>query len=96
MTYLLVLSLAAAIGWELIRYVTPWEIPFRLAPVLVILIAFGISFISNRHVLYSLAAAGGVAIFHKVTGAVAPEPVRIPLIRKPSRPALRSRRIPGL
>jgi hypothetical protein len=74
--HLLELVLATAIGWEVIRYFTPAEIPVRLAPVLVVIIGFGFTFLDSKFLL-AISAAGGVALFHYVTGPTSLKPLKI-------------------
>lgn len=98
---LIVISLAAAIGWEMVRYFTPVDIPVRLAPVIVIVISMLFTLTFHFSVVMAFAAAGGVAIFHKVTGATAVDHMSYSWRRKSRfvipRDVMRtSRRIPKL
>lgn len=79
---LVVVSLAAAIGWELIRYFTPVDIPARAAPVIVIAVALLFTLAFHFSVVMAFAGAGGVAVFHKITGSVPVDHVSYPLRRK--------------
>lgn len=83
---LIVLSLAASIGWELVRYFLPIQIPERIAPVIIILISYlmSIAFTSSPAII-SFAAAGGVAIFHRITDAYALPSLEISNARFPFR-----------
>lgn len=109
LTELLLVSLATVMSWEMLRYITPAEIPVRLSPFIITAISFGWTFSFHPSLIISLAATTGVAVFHKLTGAEGIEPWRIPDSfrrlprRKPSRPGNLpplppsvGRRIPGL
>lgn len=98
MTHLLELILAASIGWEIIRYLTPFEIPVRIAPMLVIALALALTF-ANQRVLEAMAAAAGVAIFNRITNASEKAPEVLSLRRtspKEKTEPSRQHRIPGL
>lgn len=98
---LIVVSLAAAIGWELIRYFTPVDIPVRVAPVIVIIVALLFTLFFHLSVIMAFAAAGGVAIFHRITGATPVEHMTYSLRKKkkfalPREMTRTSHRIPEL
>lgn len=61
---LIVVSFAAFIGWEILRSVTFVQLSARLAPVIVILTAYCLSFLPAR-MLLAFASAGGVALLIK-------------------------------
>jgi hypothetical protein len=93
MTELLVVSLAAAIGWNIVRNFYPWNINPRIAPIVVVLISFLFTFAYTPSAVVAFAAAGGVAVFHKVTDATSLDPVSI---RLPSIPGRIPRRDNGM
>jgi hypothetical protein len=101
LTELLELSLAAAICWEILRNFSPWQLPVRLAPVMVAAIAYGLSYVHPKTILLALAAAGGVGLFNWITNAHERTPevleISIPRFRRKSESKIPpSRRIPGL
>lgn len=65
---LIVVSLATAIGWEIFRYFLPLTIPVRVAPLIVTAIAFAFTCYWHPNIVLAFAAAGGVAVFHMITG----------------------------
>lgn len=81
MTELLAVSLAAAIGWNIIRNFYPWNINPRAAPLVVVLIAYLFTVACTPSIITAFAAAGGVAIFHKITDAASLDPVSVRLPR---------------
>lgn len=98
---LVVVSLASAIGWELIRYFTPVDIPVRVAPVIVIAVALLFTLAFHFSIVMGFAAAGGVAVFHRVTGANSIDHMSYSLRRKkkfalPREMSRGSHRIPEL
>lgn len=94
MEYLVSLSLATAIGWEIVRYFTPFDIPARIAPLVVIGIAYGFTQVDNFNLLLAFAAAGGVAIFHRITNAGTPEVIQLPKFNRKNKTMPKSNRIP--
>ena len=80
---LVVLILATAIGWEILRYFLPLRIPVRIAPIIVTAIAYLFTFAFHQSVILAFAAAGGVAIFHMITGDDSLDVLRIPDKFKP-------------
>ena len=79
---LIVLSLASAIGWEIIRYFCPWNIPVRLAPLIVIGISYLFTFSFSSSIVMAFAAGGGVALFHKFTDAVTPDVIDLSFFKR--------------
>lgn len=103
LTELLIVALAAAVGWEILRYFIPYEIPARLAPLVVVLISFLFTLAIHSSVILAFASAGGVAIFHKITDASSPEPFTFKFPRSNKKMSIDSRsftsgthRIPSL
>lgn len=84
---LVILSLATAIGWTVYRYIMPFSIPVRLAPFIITLISYGLSFLMHPRpgVIVCLAATGGVAIFNKITDATMPEAFKLPSLPRRDR-----------
>jgi hypothetical protein len=72
------LAFAAFIGWEILRYITFITISGRIAPVIVIVLAFCLSFLPHRELL-SVAAAGGVALLIKLIDPDSVMPLRYSL-----------------
>lgn len=102
---LIVLSLAAAIGWETLRYFSPWKISPRLSHVIVILISYLMTFCYSQSAVMALAATGGAAVFRYYVKAdlAVPDQVRLrfPVLNLRGSPKIDyhypgSRRIRGL
>lgn len=87
--HLIVLTLAGLFIWELVRYLAWFEIPARLAPFAVGLICFLLALGAHYPLILSLAAAGGIAVLHAVTGISGIEPMKLRKIRLPRRKAPR-------
>lgn len=81
---LIVISLASGIGWELVRNFTPADIHPKLAPVIVIGIAWLFTLAFSFSIVMAFAAAGGVAVFNKIVGATPVNHIRYSLRRKKS------------
>lgn len=73
-TELLLVSLAAMISWEMLRYITPVEIPVRLAPFIIVLTSLAWSYTMTPSLLMAFAATAGVSVVHRITGASGIEP----------------------
>lgn len=71
---LIVISAASTISWEIIRYLAPAEIPFRLAPVILILVSFLWTLSFTPSLVMAFAATSGVLVWHKVIGIEGSEP----------------------
>jgi hypothetical protein len=75
---LIILAFAAFIGWEILRYITFITISGRIAPVIVIVLAFCLSFLPYRELL-AISAAGGVALLIKLIDPDSVTPLRYSL-----------------
>lgn len=98
---LIVLSFATLIGWELVRYFFPGNIPVRIAPLIVGAIAYGFTYYYHPSVILAFAAAGVVAVIHKYLDVDNLNPLHIPslVIRKAPKswpPGSARRRLPQL
>lgn len=77
-TEFILVSFATAIGYEVFRYFAFFKIPVRLAPLVVIAIAYGFTYLQTPSLLIAFAATGGVAIFNRVVDAHGLAPLRLP------------------
>ena len=79
----IILIFATFIAWEIVRYITPVMINGRLAPLIVVAIGYGWTWYDHRpSFIMAFAAAAGVAILHRITGAEGMSPIQLPNVTK--------------
>jgi hypothetical protein len=77
-TEFVLVSFGAFIGWQILKSLVWFPIPARLAPILVLLIALAMTFLSKPSLLMAFAATGGVAGVIRLVDAEGIEPWKMP------------------
>lgn len=78
MTEFILVSFASMSSWEILRYITWFRIPVRLAPIIVVIISYLWTMEMHRSLLIAFAATAGVVLLHKLAEAEGIEPLEIP------------------